>query len=652
MPLWSDSFDRADGPLGANWSTRLGAPAIVSNQIHASGRCVIAAGAVTGPGSATATVTNTLTNSPAVVCGPAVKIASGGHNCYYGFAYTIAGGVRYAIYRHINGEQWEIAHYDHTETPGTTVTLSLNYNAGVLYLYGNGTLYVQASHNAFAANTGVGLWLGDSGGTGDDFSGSGDGMVALVVSPSRIGTLNGDTLLTIVVVGITWSSLPTISVNGGALNGAVLANASTVTAVFSPPATAGTVTLSDTTDGLTATLTIAEGTGADNGGLGGGGGGTTLSTEVVTWLDNQAAHGGLVLADTDQTEGSVDGIYMKGALGELLLGVKTTSTPGTGYAPIADLVRDLYARLWGGEEWLGASFVGPGTNAVKTDLANLIARWYVGENLEPWTVQQLADALGGDPFASHQDILTALSGISGGDNSEVLDAIAAAQGDPLATIKAVLDRVFLLDPTGAHTLAELLTATNAVRGSGSPTVRDVLTKLGSDNNSVDAKFDLVLSSIVTSTTISGLLDIAVAALAGAPGSTIDGVLDALDLLPSQIAAPQIHVPPVWPGVENVTIGESLTLSDGLTINGPMHGLVVAVSRIAPGGGGYEFGSVKSHSHVGGVIFCTDRGDYERSQSLGLQTQILVPFTMEQAESAILRLNGGFSGTVRSWLRNS
>jgi hypothetical protein len=80
-----------------------------------------------------------------------------------------------------------------------------------------------------------------------------------------------------------------------------------------------------------------------------------LSEAAVGWLEAQAALGGLVLADNDQTEGSVAGIYVKSALGETLLGVKSGSSPGTGYLAIADAVIHLWRIVNGGVD----SIVGP-----------------------------------------------------------------------------------------------------------------------------------------------------------------------------------------------------------------------------------------------------------------------------------------------------
>lgn len=110
--------------------------------------------------------------------------------------------------------------------------------------------------------------------------------------------------------------------------------------------------------------------------------------------------------------------------------------------------------------------------------------------------------------------------------------------------------------------------------------------------------------------------------------------------------------PIWPGLDNVTVGSSAALSDGLVIEGPMDGLLFTIDSASANKGKYGFGSVSSWQHVGAVIFGTDRGDYERAQSFGIDTEVVVPHTMKVADSAIIRFNGGFTGTVRPWTKTT
>lgn len=107
--------------------------------------------------------------------------------------------------------------------------------------------------------------------------------------------------------------------------------------------------------------------------------------------------------------------------------------------------------------------------------------------------------------------------------------------------------------------------------------------------------------------------------------------------------------PVWPGLANVTLGTTLTLSDGLVVPGPLDGLLLTVSSVSYPVSFYPFGTHKSFVKVGAVVFVDDNGQLEHSQSIGLDTQVLCPLVMNQAASAIVRLKSGTVGTVRPWL---
>lgn len=132
----------------------------------------------------------------------------------------------------------------------------------------------------------------------------------------------------------------------------------------------------------------------------------------------------------------------------------------------------------------------------------------------------------------------------------------------------------------------------------------------------------------------------------------------VDLTPEQFrqikaggGAVSVRVPPVWPGLANVTLGASHALVDGLTIAGPMSGVIVTITAVPPPTGFYPFGTRKSFVHVGAVIFVDDNGEAEHSQVIGLDDQVIVPSTMQSAASVIFRVKSGTTGTARSWVAN-
>jgi hypothetical protein len=104
--------------------------------------------------------------------------------------------------------------------------------------------------------------------------------------------------------------------------------------------------------------------------------------------------------------------------------------------------------------------------------------------------------------------------------------------------------------------------------------------------------------------------------------------------------------PVWPGLSGVTLGTPVALSNGLVVAGPLAGLLIDITAVAPPVSYYPFGAVKSFVRAGAVIFTTDNGDSEFPQPFGPEDEIITPKVMVTAASATLRVTTGIVGTVR------
>ena len=106
--------------------------------------------------------------------------------------------------------------------------------------------------------------------------------------------------------------------------------------------------------------------------------------------------------------------------------------------------------------------------------------------------------------------------------------------------------------------------------------------------------------------------------------------------------------PVWPGIVNVVLGTSLALSNGLTVPGPLDGVIIHVSSVPYPISFYPFGSVKSFVKTGGIIFVDDNGEADIAQPIGIEHQVVCPKTMVRADHAIVRLQSGVVGTIQPW----
>lgn len=648
MPLWSDNFNRADGPLGTDWTVIGGAASIATNAVTFTGTTEAAAGPVTGPGSAMAECDVQLASALYNGCGPAVKMNSSDGRCYWAHAYISGSDTVYIIFAYTIGTQFNVASYTQVGSAPSSVRLRLTYNAGTLTLYSDGVQKCQGSNTTFAAHTRVGIFSTGTNNGADDFDCSGDGQADLFVTPKVIGTDDGDMPMTLMATAVTWTpgtpGSPTFTVNAGAISGQVIDSTSNARAIFSPPTTPQVVTVSDTTNGISDTITVVEGTylGGGTGGMGG------LTEAAVAWIEAQAAHGGLVLSDVDETDGTVSGILIKGALGELLLGTKTTATPPAGYLNTADVVSTIWHILNGGVEHTSESDVFQTVLDNKQAITDLAASFGAFRDPPTYTIQDILDNLRGTGDYNHTDLKTAIDAITGGDNSDVLAALETLRGDESATLAGIVALVQGISTIAGYDLSDVQQWIESARGTNLPTIRSVLDALSTHDGALTTHISNVRNDIAAAALVITAIQVGLGTVSTTVSGIAETATDILDIVTDlQSATPDVG-PPVWPGLDGVTLGTEVPLSDGLVIAGPMHGVVLAITGAAPRAQHYDFADVTSWSRAGALIFGTDRGDYERSQSFSLDTQVLTPQTMRDAAEVIVRLNAGWTGTIRPW----
>lgn len=105
------------------------------------------------------------------------------------------------------------------------------------------------------------------------------------------------------------------------------------------------------------------------------------------------------------------------------------------------------------------------------------------------------------------------------------------------------------------------------------------------------------------------------------------------------------VPPIWPGLANVTLGSTVALVDGLLVAGPLAGVIVVITSVPTPISFYPFGSIRSYVRAGAVLFTDDNGDSEFPQPLGPQSQVVLAKSMAVAASCSFRVPSGVLGTV-------
>lgn len=646
MTTFADNFNRGDGDPGADWVHVLGNVQIESNALGGQSSGSLRLAAATFPGNVVETVQH-VTASGAYNVVLSVKANADLSDCYRGELAVEFLPVTFYVRLVSGGTVIATQSAQMSEWPSEPYTLALSYVDGLVSLSYNGVVKVTMSDSTHATNGAVGIAMPGWGSKVDSIDVSEPvPPVSIALAPDPLWVGGGDVPMvatgtnTAWTVGVPGSS--TFTVDHGTISDQRTTSPTEVRFTYTPAEYVGTLTFTETeygaSDTVSATVDPAAGSGS--------GWGSVLSPAVQTWLANQAQHGGLVIADNDVTGGSVAGIDLKGAWGEILLGVKTGAAPGAGYAASADLVRSIFARLWGGEEWEGVSFAAPGTGALKTDLAALLAVLSLAKTGGSFDVGTLARELSGFPGGSHQDILDAIAALPAADQQPVLDAIAAAQGDPLATTKAVLDLVYTVKTTEGYDLGDVLAAVQAI-----PTalvdLSPVLTAIETCRSQQEAQYLQIRADIAGTAaqivTAMAALTLLQTTLTGV-GDVADSILDVVNGLQADAAA-EPHVP-LWPGLAGASIGASVALEDGLEIVGPLDGLLVHITTTPARAGRYAFGDQSSWKYVGAVVFRSDRGDYEWNHPIGLDSQVITPKCMTHAAAARFRLESGWSGTVR------
>lgn len=124
------------------------------------------------------------------------------------------------------------------------------------------------------------------------------------------------------------------------------------------------------------------------------------------------------------------------------------------------------------------------------------------------------------------------------------------------------------------------------------------------------------------------------------------------LRPTVTAPSTVIVPPVWPGADYVTLGEPVAIGRGVTVPGPLHGVVVMLTAVDPKQMYYTYNDLTVYRHIGALIFVNDDGAAEGWQALGPTSAIYCPRTMSVAGSVKVMTPVGTTGTITPWTINA
>lgn len=111
-------------------------------------------------------------------------------------------------------------------------------------------------------------------------------------------------------------------------------------------------------------------------------------------------------------------------------------------------------------------------------------------------------------------------------------------------------------------------------------------------------------------------------------------------------------PPIWPGVDYVTLGTPVPLDDSFASQEPCNGALVSVSFVPARYGSYDWGALASYPHMVYLSFVTPEGHNEQLRPVVFTDEVVTPALMYDAGGFVGRAKPGVVGTATPWTINS
>jgi hypothetical protein len=597
----------------------------------------------------TATMAFNLSASSAQARGPVVKATSGTSHCYVAFIY-LSASVHYLRIAKQGTTLIVVATVALSEPVAPYGKLSLEWNAGTLTAVLDDTVTLTGSDSDYAAYAYCGYKTESANYPFNAITIVGGTDPALAVSPVAIPNYGECSTVVLTGTNTAWTpgtpGAPTFTCNHGTISAQTVDSETQATLTYCPGDFLGTVTFTDPSTGATGTALVSSDPGVVP-----PGDQCRFHDDFIDLANDTADHysGDLTRNNTTvvvAAEGLTE-VTLIQAISDLWQAEFRTDMDPPSASVGGILLKNLLMWVSGGYLPTMATPDPPSQTTLKEDLDALRARLSLAQTGGSYDAGTLMREIAGFPGGSIQDVLDALDGIGGGDNTAVLEAIAALRGDTTTTVAQLLTSLGQIRTTHTYTLGDVK---GWIDGINDPDNGPILLALAALSLAVGAGFVAEEASVAA---VAGVAAGTATEVLGIAAAIID-VLSLLGRIAEAISAlqtPTILVPPIWPGTGNATVASDAALVNGMTISGPLHGLYISITDTPHGAGRYSFGDVNSWTHAGAVVFCNDEGAYERAQQFGLDLQILTPKEMVHAASAIIRLNGGYSGRVSKWTIN-
>jgi hypothetical protein len=147
----------------------------------------------------------------------------------------------------------------------------------------------------------------------------------------------------------------------------------------------------------------------------------------------------------------------------------------------------------------------------------------------------------------------------------------------------------------------------------------------------------------------------------ASGEDVNGYLTELSRSEAPIFTPRLTstewlriygrprgLPPIWPGIDGVTLGDPVPITGDVEVAGPMDGVLITLTTVPPGLQFWSAGGLTNSKYAGYLAFTSDNGDAEPQTYLAFDHAVYAPRTLTQAASCLIHCHGGIEGTATPW----
>lgn len=654
MAAYPDTFDRADGPLGGDWSVWYGSITISGNAAVGSAFSMAYPTSESEAGDQDHYIVVNVAGGNSWGAGIVLKFDPATGNRYL-YEYSVSAGTATCVfYRIVGGSQLEIYRATAAGIPDGPLVCRAVYSGGTLSAFVGGDACGSVADATHAANTRFGMRINSNPAPILSFDAGAPAPIYLSITPENVYTMNLGSYFSVELHGTTWAgpfpTAGTLSVDHGFIITQYGESSTLSSFSYNSLQYVGVVTVTCSETGAQGTFNCRPYPVPENGD-------SFPLTESGAGILNRTGDecpAGEILTTCHNIEG-VTGAKVLEALASLadaLGGMAGQTAP-------SHPIDGIPAKLWRAVNDSGTLGLGPFDPGYDEPLATTLKKLKVslddvrtGAN---YTIETILAYLGGSPtLYSHKDLLDAINAIPATDLSAVLAAIAAVRGDGNPSIASVMAQLAAIRVGGSnYTLGDILDDFGRLTASRTLTLQSILDVLSAYHDIDITWHDSDLHLLTDIQDTCNLIYSDIEEVMGPSRLTLEEVLARLDYQADRVVEEigKLKGPPIWPGLDNVTLGAPQDLQTTHTLAGPMHGVIIDITSTDPGTGFYDYDTHRAWRNVGALSFFNELGAHEDIQPLGWTKGLYTPKKLTLAAGVRTHLGRGPQGTITPWTIN-